>query len=161
VIRRLRPGDEGEWLRMRRDLWPDCPDDVHRHEMRLLLDAEAVGGTEAAVFVAEGARGGLDAFVEVSVRRYAEACHSGRVGYIEGWYVAGSRRGEGVGGALIRMAEAWAAEQGCLEMASDAEIDNVGSERAHRALGYEDAGRLVHFRKALRAADTAGSAATT
>lgn len=155
MIRRVRPGDEAEWLRMRRDLWPDCPDDIHRHEMRLLLEADAVAGSEAAVFVSASAEGRLDAFIEVSVRRWAEGCHGGRVGYIEGWYVAESRRGHGVGGALVRMAEAWAAEQGCREMASDAEIDNTGSAHAHHALGYEDAGRLLHFRKELRASGSA------
>ena len=40
-----------------------------------------------AVFVSEGPYG-LDGFLEVSIRPQAEKCHSGRVGYIEGWYVA-------------------------------------------------------------------------
>ena len=146
MIRRLAQADEAEWLRMRRNLWPDCPDEIHRHEMRLLVQAE----DDAVVLVADGDDGRLDAFIEVSVRQYAEGCHSGRVGYIEGWYVAEARRGQGIGAALVRAAEAWAAERQCLEMASDAEIDNSASERAHRSLGYEDAGRLVHFRKWLR-----------
>jgi aminoglycoside 6'-N-acetyltransferase I len=121
--------------------------------MRLLLDAGAIAGAEAAVFVSAPDDALLDGFIEVSVRRYAEACHGGRVGYIEGWYVAASRRGQGIGARLVRAAEAWAAEQGCLEMASDAETDNRVSERAHLALGYEDVGRLVHFRKALRSGE--------
>ena len=34
-------------------------------------------------------------------------------------------------------------------MASDARIENVDSQAAHKALGYEEVDRCVHFRKAL------------
>jgi len=37
----------------------------------------------------------------------------------------------------MRSAEDWARAQGCLEMASDALINNEGSLRAHEALGFE------------------------
>jgi hypothetical protein len=42
-----------------------------------------------------------------------------------------------VGAELMRSAEDWARAQGCLEMASDALINNEGSLRAHEALGFE------------------------
>jgi aminoglycoside 6'-N-acetyltransferase I len=58
-------------------------------------------------------------------------------------------RKSGVGAALIRAAENWAREQGCREMASDAWVENVESQAAHQALGYEVVDRCVHFRKAL------------
>jgi len=45
------------------------------------------------------------------------------------------------------------ARPGLTEMASDAEIDNRVSIRAHRALGYAEEARVVGFRKDLR--DTA------
>jgi hypothetical protein len=34
-------------------------------------------------------------------------------------------------------------------MASDAELDNTASQRAHQRLGYAEVGRSVHFRRAL------------
>jgi aminoglycoside 6'-N-acetyltransferase I len=34
-------------------------------------------------------------------------------------------------------------------MASDALIDNIPSQRAHEALGYQVVDRCVHFRKLL------------
>jgi aminoglycoside 6'-N-acetyltransferase I len=49
----------------------------------------------------------------------------------------------------MRSAEDWARAQGCREMASDALIDNEGSQRAHEALGFDVVDRCVHFRKVL------------
>ena len=49
----------------------------------------------------------------------------------------------------MRAAEDWARAQGCVEMASDALIDNSESEKAHMALGFEVVDRCVHFRKAF------------
>jgi GNAT superfamily N-acetyltransferase len=55
------------------------------------------------------------------------------VGYIEGWYVAEDYRQHGVGKKLLSEAEDWARSQKCVEMASDAIIDNERSQRAHEA----------------------------
>jgi len=106
-------------------------------------------GLPQAVFVAVRPEGGLGGFLEASLRTYAEGCDSSPVGYIEGWYVDPDLRRQGVGRALLRAAEAWARAQGCQEMASDCRLDNEASWRAHLALGYEEAERLIHFRKRL------------
>jgi aminoglycoside 6'-N-acetyltransferase I len=144
MIRRLTESDREDWLRMRHALWTDCPADVHQHEMTQLLREQ-----DAAVFVSVDGDGHLDGFVELSIRTFAEGCHSGRVGYVEGWYVAPDRRGCGVGKALLAAAEAWAIAAGCREMASDTEIQNTASQVAHARCGYADVGRVVHFRKDL------------
>jgi aminoglycoside 6'-N-acetyltransferase I len=142
-VERLPAPEEEGWLRMRRALWPDCPDSIHRHEMTLLRRETG------AVFAVRRVDGGLGGFAEVSVRRYAEGCHGGRVGYLEGWYVEPELRGAGVGRALLAAAEGWARDQGCLEMASDTELDNAEAQKAHRRAGYQEVGTLVHFRKPL------------
>lgn len=145
IVRLLAADDDDEWLRMRRTLWPDCPDGIHRHEMALLR-----GDTmEVAVFASRNETGVLDGFVETSIRKYAEGCHSGRVGYVEGWYVDPAVRGRGIGRALIAAAENWARSVGCTEMASDTELENVASQRAHGRVGYQEVERAVHFRKDL------------
>ncbi len=41
------------------------------------------------------------AFVELSLRAYAEGCQSDNVAYVEGWYVAPEARGRGVGRARV------------------------------------------------------------
>ena len=58
-------------------------------------------------------------------------------------------RQTGVGRALFGVAEEWARSQGCTEMGSDAELDNITSLVAHVRLGYEGAEQLVHFSKKL------------
>jgi aminoglycoside 6'-N-acetyltransferase I len=70
-------------------------------------------------------------------------------GVIEGWYVDADVRRRGVGRALVEAAEAWARSRGCRQMASDAELWNEVSHRAHGALGYEETARLVLFKKDL------------
>ena len=57
--------------------------------------------------------------------------------------------GRGVGRALIAAAEDWARGEGCEELASDAELTNSSSDRAHRACGFEETGQIRCYRKAL------------
>lgn len=38
---------------------------------------------------------------------------------------------------------------GCTEFAGDCEMDNADSLRFHKALGFEEANRIVCFRKSL------------
>ena len=74
---------------------------------------------------------------------------SPKKGYIEGWYVDPDVRRQGIGRALVEAAESWARSKGCRQMASDAELWNEVSHRAHGALGYQKTGRLMLFKKDL------------
>ena len=144
MIRAATRHDFAEWRRMRAALWPECPSDMHDVEM-----AEQVSSGEFAVFVHQRTSGKLGGFVELSIRNRVDGTMSPRVGYVEGWYVDPDLRGKGVGRALIARAEAWAREMGFAELASDAELDNDASIRAHKALGFRQTFRLVHFVKSL------------
>ena len=74
-------------------------------------------------------------FLQVDLRSHADGCNpSQSVGYVEGWYVAGDHRHSGVGRKLLAKAEDWARSYRCVEMASDAIVDNVLSQCAHEAL---------------------------
>jgi aminoglycoside 6'-N-acetyltransferase I len=137
--------DVDEWLRMRRALWPQCPDAEHRDEIDAIL--AKTDGIETFVWVRDDGR--LGGFLEATLRLGAEGCDSSPVGYIEGWYVDNDMRRRGVGGDFVRAAEVWARERGCAEMASDTEVENRLSQTAHEKLGYEAVERLVHFRKRL------------
>ena len=130
---------------MRLALWPDESPEQHLKEIEMVLSK----GDRYAVFVCEAGQGDLVGFAEVSLREWAEGCVSFPVGYLEGWYVAASFRGQGIGRALLSASEHWARTQGCTEMASDTDIGNDESEAAHRKLGFEVAGRVVAFRKDL------------
>lgn len=137
--------DRKGWLRMRQRLWPD-ENNEHAREIAKWFAGEQPEPLQ--VLVAER-NGELVGFAELSIRPYAEKCHTQNVGYLEGWYVEDETRKQGVGRALIAAAEAWAREQGCREIASDAEPENQQSIRAHQACGFEDLGTVRCFRKNL------------
>ena len=85
-----------------------------------------------------------------SAAEHAEGCDASQpVGYLEGWYVDPAYRRQGVGAQLLAEAEAWARTQGCREMASDTWPENLISQRVHQALGFEETGRSVNYRKHL------------
>lgn len=143
-IRSVQSKDFDEWLRMRSNLWPDCPREEHLVEMQEYL----VESTKKTVFVADRFNERLGGFIEIDIRPF-DYYHDTLVGYIEGWYVDSDLRGEGVGKKLVIAAENWTIENGCNEMGSDAEVSNLISIKAHKALGYQVEESIVKFRKKL------------
>jgi sugar/nucleoside kinase (ribokinase family)/GNAT superfamily N-acetyltransferase len=148
-IRPAEPSDILELAALCTLLWPDGSFDDHKCEMdRKVRDGKS--GSQAAIFVWEDS-GSRRGFIEVGVRSHADGCDPIRpVGFIEGWYVRESNRGQGHGRHLMQAAETWARDQGCIELASDAPIDNLASQRAHAALGFQVVDRCVHFRKDIK-----------
>jgi GNAT superfamily N-acetyltransferase len=144
--------DRDEWVRMRNALWPEDRAE-HGEDVDTFFATDTFRSSEASlpwkVFVAERPAGGLCGFVEASVHPFVDGCTTRPVGYVEGWFVDPDVRRQGVGRRLVQAAEAWAAAHGCREMASDALLGNAVSHEAHRALGFEESQRLVHFRKRL------------
>ena len=148
-VRPIEARDLDGWIGMRRDLWPDEDSDQLASEAdKFIRNGKAVG--LEAVLVSESTAGSATGFVEIGLRDYADGCAGSPVPYVEGWYVAPEVRGKGVGRALIAAVETWAIGRGFSELASDALIDNRQSERAHKALGFEEVERAIHFRKDLR-----------
>ncbi len=108
--------------------------------MQQLISAHGV------VLLAEEPDGRAVGFAEVSVRRdHVEGTSSAPVPYLEGWYVVPGCRRRGIGRALIERVAEWALGAGFSELASDAEIGNIESLRAHEDLGFREVGRSVHF----------------
>ena len=131
---------------MRETLWPSSPGE-HAGEIAAFFSGDRRNPAEVFVALDDDAR--AVGFAEVSIRPYAEECYSGRVAYLEGWYVEEGRRRQGVGAALVAAVEDWGRAQGCTELASDAAIDNRASSAAHRSLGFTEVGTIVCFRKPL------------
>jgi aminoglycoside 6'-N-acetyltransferase I len=146
IVRSIQQSDSADWERMRQQLWPS-PTGEHAAEIELFFKGDRRNPAEVLIAIDESGR--AIGFAELSIRPYAEECYSGRVAYLEGWFVEGSHRGKGVGGALVKAAEEWARAQGCTEFASDAEVGNVVSASAHERLGFEEVNRIICFRKAL------------
>jgi aminoglycoside 6'-N-acetyltransferase I len=131
---------------MRQALWPSPPGE-HAEEI-----ARFFGGhrdNPAEVFIALDESGEAIGFAELSIRPYAEGCYSGRVAYLEGWFVEPHARRQGVGAALMRAAEEWGRTARCTELGSDVDIENDASAAAHGALGFSVTGRNICFRKDL------------
>lgn len=146
-IRPVQPNDARDWLGMRLALWPEYESQWHAEEVRQFLAGALKMPFQALMAVAP--TGEIVGFVELSIRSYAEDCMTDRVAYVEGWYVEPRVRRRGVGAALIRAAEDWGRSQGCTEFGSDAELDNLVSAAAHRALGFVETVQIRCFRKAL------------
>ncbi len=144
-VRKLVEKDIEEWFRMRKHLWDELADNEHKSEMSGIY----VHSETQLVLVAETSDGNLMGFLEASIRPFVEDCHTENVGYLEGWWIEPEFRRNGIGRSLVKMAENWARSKGCAEMASDSEIGNDLSLKAHLNLGYEETSRLVHLRKDL------------
>lgn len=149
-IRAARLTDCERLAEMYAALWPQASAREHGQELQSVLEGTARLTMPIAVLVAEAGNGELAGFVEVDLRSHADGCDPAQaVGYIEGWYVAEKYRRSGVGRVLMAAAEEWARGFGCVEVGSDAVIENEISQRAHEALGYQVVDRCVHYRKRL------------
>jgi len=146
TVRPPEESDRAAWARLRVAMWPGLEAEQNEAEMIGILDDDE----RAEVFVAAGSDGQLWGFVEVALRPWAEGCTTPPpIGHVDACFVVEGLRGRGVGRALLSAVEAWARDRGCLEMGSDAEIDDPGTIAAHRAIGYREVGRAVHFLKPL------------
>jgi aminoglycoside 6'-N-acetyltransferase I len=143
AIRELGPGDHAAWARLRHALWPDEPAAALQTE---LTDMVAHGLVGFGAFDGEELLG----FAEFSERPYGDGCDTSPVAWLEGIFIEAPARRRGFGRRLLAAGEAWAAARGFSELGSDAELDNLISRLSHARWGFEETGRVVHFRKLLR-----------
>ena len=50
---------------------------------------------------------------------------------------------------MLLACENWAKTMGCKEFASDCELDNVVSFKFHIAMGFDEANRIICFKKSI------------
>ncbi|MBQ8935801.1 MAG: GNAT family N-acetyltransferase [Oscillospiraceae bacterium] len=111
--------------------------------------AEIIHSENGVIYLA-AEEGSIIGFAQCSLRHdYVEGTHSSPVGYLEGIFVARAYRRRGYAKALLRSCEQWAKEQGCAEFASDCELTNEESLRFHLHLGFQEANRIICFKKEL------------
>jgi aminoglycoside 6'-N-acetyltransferase I len=132
------------YCRLRIALWPNCAEECEA-EVRQILDSPERG----AAFLALTATGEPAGFIEMSLRSYAEGASGSPVPFIEGWFVESAHRRRGMGRALVKAGEEWAAARGFREIGSNAELENTVSIEAHMCLGYREVERNVCFLKQL------------
>lgn len=142
-IQPVQLNDVERWSELRQALWPGSRrEDLQREAVELL------GNANVAILLARtGDR--VIGFIEVSIRSTAEGCVTSPVAFIEGWFVCEEYRKCGVGRRLMDAATDWARARGCTELGSDTELSNVESQRAHRAMGFEELPPAINFFKAI------------
>lgn len=139
--------DTEGWARLRARLWDGTAYDRHLEEIAMMLSRPS-GDFIAFLDVVDGTD--IRAFAEASLRHdYVNGCETSPVAFLEGIFVRPEHRGSGIGRTLLRSVRSWAHEQGCSELASDADLDNLASHAFHAASGFEETGRVVCFRKLI------------
>ncbi len=146
-IRVATSSDIEAWTKLRAQLWESTSPEQHRDEASTML---AKPHSECITFLDTVDGAGIRAFAEAALRRdYVNGCETSPVAYLEGIFVRPEDRGRGIGRGLLRSVQTWALEQGCSELASDADLDNLASQAFHMALGFEETERVIYFRKLL------------
>ena len=138
--------DQPGWLQMRMALWADATTDDHHAYMAISL-AQPERFLQLMIYDEKHQPIG---FIEGSIRGdYVNGTETSPVGFVEGVYVIPAWRRKGIARQLFAAIGDWARARGCRELASDALLANEASQRAHRALGFEETERVVYFRRML------------
>ena len=138
-LKRVTDLRDTEFLPMRIALYGGSLSE-HREEIKRLFENRI----PYFIFYKKG-----ELLLELSLRPFADGCKSSPILYIEGIFIAEHLRGQGFGQKLVAFTKKYAAELGCSELASDAEISNVDSQSFHEKVGFEETGRVVLYRMAL------------
>lgn len=144
-IVKIAQDDFNEWLDLAVKLWPDYSSIEMQDILTEILDSD-----RETAFIMRDDNGKAIAFMNLSLRyEYVPEATQSPVGYVEGIYVKDEYRDRGFGKALVEYAEQWALTQGCIELASDALIENTASHKFHTKTGFREAERTVFFIKSI------------
>jgi len=143
----IRDPTNDSWIEMRGKLWPHLDSLEHQTEMESLL----VKPARFMAFLALSTEGKAIGFAETTLRMdHVNGCESWPVAFLEGVYVIPEFRRIGVAKRLLEAVECWGQSNGCTELASDAEIDNIVSHQMHNSLGFQETERVIYFKKILK-----------
>lgn len=144
MIRRAKTEDAKVLTDLAIQMWTDTvPEDLTEEFLQLVTNDNAVCFIK---YVDEKPI----AFAQCQLRHdYVEGTKSSPVGYLEGIFVSEGYRKKGYAAELLSECEKWAREKGCTEFASDCELGNADSVMFHMSLGFEEANRIICFRKDL------------
>src|SRR5262249_18534085 len=125
--------DVDDWVALRHALWPEAAGE----ELRFEPEGRGNGSKQSAFFLALTVSQEAAGFAEVRLRTdYVNGCDTSPVAFLEGIYVQPQWRRRGIARRLCEAIEDWAGTMRCLELASDALLENNGSHRMHTALGF-------------------------
>jgi aminoglycoside 6'-N-acetyltransferase I len=135
--------DFNDWVDLALQLWSDCT----------IADLiEVIQSPHQAGFLVRTENRQAIALMNLSLRSdYVPDATQSPVAYVEGIYVKAEYRKQGIGTALIQYAEQWALEQGCIQLALDALLDNPTSHEFYVKVGFREVERVVFFIKSVGA----------
>ena len=142
-IKRASVNEAGIVAKLAIQMWDDNSVDS--------LEADFVDymNNSGAIFIARNDNIAIG-FAQCGFRHdYVEGTETSPVGYLEGVFVEADYRRQGVAKELVNVCQIFAKEQGCIEFASDCELDNVESLQFHLKMGFEEANRIICFTKKL------------
>jgi len=142
-FRKMSKKDISKVTTLAMELWPD---NIENELYDEFLDEYSSENSEIFVFDEDGLR----AFCHCALRfDYVEGCTNTPTGYLEGIYVENNYRNKGIANQLIELSIEWSREKGCMEFASDVELNNVSSQEFHEAIGFSETNRLVTYIKKI------------
>ena len=144
MIRRATKEEAFELAKLAIQMWEDNKiEELAEHFEKLVADEDAACFLK---YVDDEAVG----FAQCQLRHdYVEGTETSPVGYLEGILVEEAFRHKGYAKELLLECEKWAKGKGCTEFASDCELENEESLRFHMALQFEEANRVICFRKSI------------
>ncbi|MFK0380123.1 aminoglycoside 6'-N-acetyltransferase [Pandoraea sp. NPDC090278] len=143
-IERIASNDATSWRSLREKLWPQASPEEHDQETKDILSQPE----RHLVLIAKSAAGDAVGFAEASIRHdYVNGCDTSPVVFLEGIYVVPLTRRNGVAQALCASVEQWGMSHGCVEFASDTDINNTDAQTIHQALGFTEIERVVVYKK--------------
>jgi len=144
-FKRMIASDINDIGQLAHELWPDASlselfDDFNR----------MITSDNDAAFICRLEDHTPIAFAHVAIRNeYVEGTFTSPVGYLEGIYVRPAFRNRGFAKKLLTMGEGWVKDKGCVEFASDTELDNTVSQQFHKRSGFIEACRMICYVKKL------------
>ena len=125
-------------------MWTESDHGELAEEFRVAIDSG-----DAACFL-KFVDGEAVGFARCQLRRdYVEGTKTSPVGYLEGVFVEECHRKKGYARELLKACEKWAKSKGCVEFASDCELNNADSLKFHLSAGFEEANRIICFKKKI------------
>ncbi|NHC34484.1 aminoglycoside 6'-N-acetyltransferase [Scytonema millei] len=148
-IVKVTQDDFNEWLDLALKLWSDESIEEMQRSLTIILHSPHEAG-----FLVKDDNDKAIGFMNLSLRYdYVPGATQSPVAYVEGIYVEDEYRKQGVGTKLIQYAQQWAIECGCVELASDALLENTASYDFHIKVGFQEVERVVTFIKQVTSSD--------
>lgn len=142
IYNKFQKKDFKDLLDMGQKLWPDTS---KKDFENIINDKKQI------IFICRNDEVGSVGFSMGSIRKdHVEGSKTSLVGYVEGLYVRPSWRHKGVATNLVRLIEKWSKEKGCSEIGSDAELENINSQKFHKKIGFKEVNRTVSFIKKIK-----------